>query len=474
MNRKINNPPTRSARTAYYLSERVTLAGADYYGETSGRAFDAGISGVLARTAAMAGDRGEATIVVDPAAAYRLGLRDDSPASAIANANAAGWKTSRRIGTWTVFYADDRPSIYVGQHEGIFTEVETDPTVWPFSSDPRDMVPQLQHWHDLTGVTWQAGPAVMGIELMHRHLPKWRMPGETRLKGATKTDRHTPDGAGEAVWSPTLWRRPMADVSRETSAPDTLYLHKYDKVRAGITAAGVAKLSPPALVRTGPIREWDGKRAGWFSISVPPWNEPRLPHPCGPGAVLWERRWVTAATLDLLSALAGQGRIDMPEIIDSWSGPARPLLLPLVKVIEEAWDAPLVDGRYYEQDREQLRQALKEVATRGFGMLAHVNAETGEPASTIYRPDWFASIAATKRCNGWRILDEIATGEGRYPVWVDDDAVVYASAEPDPYKAAPAAFSGTAPGGRLRQLDGGNPGDYRYQETIESRKKVAA
>lgn len=470
--RKID--PGRSTRTTFYLSERATVAGYSYIGETTEGAFAAGVSGVLARMWDMLkrDGAGEGTVLVDRAAAYALGLRADSPGEALANARSSGWNTSRDVGMWTAFYAEGRPSIYIGQLDELLVDADDDPGRWPFDGrQPVEMVAQLQRWHELTGITWQATPAVMGIELMHRTLPGYRLPGVKGVHRPAKKDLHTPADAGEAMWTPKLWRRPMADVSRETSgAGNVVYLHKYDKSRAGLTAAGVAKLCPPQLQRTGKL-PYDPKRAGWWLISVPPWNEPRLPHPCGPGAIVWERRWVTTATMDLLAELAELGEVDMPEVIDSLTGPARPLLLPWVRVLEEAYDAELGPD-YYPDDRAALRAAVKEVGTRGVGMLAHMI--DGKPASTIYRPDWFSSVNATKRANGYRVAYKIGKGEGRWPVWIDDDSIVYASDSEDPYSSAPATFSAQIGDGRRRQLDGDQPGDYRVQETITATRRAAA
>lgn len=469
MNSSNRKTPARSTRTAWYLSERVTIGGYDYLGTTSERAFDAGMAGVLGRIWQMTGDTGEASMIVDRAAAYRLGLLDDSPANALTNAQASGWKTSAKVGMWTTFYAADRPSLYIGQLDAIEADAADDPSRWPFASTQlRDTIAQMQRWHDLTGIAWQATPAVMGIELMHRTLPGYRLPDTKGVHRPAKNDKHTPVEAGEAVWTPKMWRRPMADVAAELDHPDVVWLHTYDKVRAGLTAAGVAKLCPPQLDHAGPWRGFDPKRAGWWLISIPPWNEPRLPHPCGPGSEVWARKWVTTATMDLLAELAAVGEIDMPEPIESRTGPARTILLPWAKVLEEAYDAPLVPEQYYEQDRDALRAAIKETATRGVGMLAH-------DGSTIYRPDQFNGINATKRCNGWRMAYRIGKGENRWPVAIDDDAIIYASADADAYASAPASFSeliGSGP--RRRQLDGDQPGDYRVQVSTSATKRAAA
>lgn len=469
-NSKVNTHGPAPRRAAWFICADITIGGADYLGQTSDTALDAGLAGILARLCGTTDAGQEVTILVDEETAGILRLRMPRYVQEVIDAEpdqhpvrrelaALGWQSSR-IGFWSSFWAEGRPTVYVGQLDQIELRAARDPLRWPFAGYIGDTIAGLQRWHELTGIAWHAEPAVMGIELLHRNLPSFRLPGIKGNQRPAKTDPgDCPDGAGESVWTPDMWRRPWRDVVDElgTGFRGTVYLHKYDKTRAGMVAAGNAKLSPARLTRTRG-RRYDPTRAGWWLISKPPWNDARLPHPAGPTGQVWDRICVATPTMDLLAELAEQGRLDFPDPIDSWTGPARPVLAKWYRRLADAYEAPVTD-RYHEADQGRVQAAVRECATRGIGMLAH-------EGSSIMRRDWFAGVAATKRANGWRKADEIARVEGRYPVMIDDDALTYASTIRDPHAAAPRTFSTPTASGTPRQLDGDQPGDYRFQDTV--------
>lgn len=399
-------------------------------------------------------------VLLDRQASHTLGL-DVDPVDgqhrALDYAAAQGWKHTA-LGAITGFFAKGRPSIYVGQlprleHAG--------PDFWPwgFRRDdtgalhyrwPADVVTALNHWQRLSGVAWQAGPAVMGIELMHATLRPYRMMinGKSKQFHPEKRCDATPDQASEPAWSPAMWSRPAK----------ARCAHQLDRIRAGLTAAGAAKLSGPKLTRGW--REFDGLRAGWWQFSMPPWNDPRIPHPLGPGRV-YDRVWRTTDTLCLGAELAAQGLLDMPEMIDSLTGPARTLLLPWQQHVESIYAAPAEDGYDDDDHRPLVQNIAQDVAKRGMGMLAKADRN-----SSIWRPDWHAAIDAAKRCNGWRRAWRIGLATDLWPVAVDDDAWWYASDQADPHKAMAAATSVLNTRGEpLLDLTHDRPGAYRVKQT---------
>lgn len=439
--------PPVATRTAWYVGTRHTVGGSDYAGMTSPEAFSRGIGGILERAAAQCNGAEEVTVLIGQEGSKIVqltplvrgpGATDPHPVTT--SAQAAGYHHGR-IGPWTTFYAKGRPTIYVGLIDVIVAATATNADAWPFmGTRPGDTVTALQRWHELTGIAWQAGPPVVGIELMHRNLPRYRPLNATTpraLAKPVKRDENSPHGARESMWTIQAWRRSPGLVMKEVTGKTTgtMWLHSYDKVRAGMTAAGVAKLSPAPLVHRGK-GSYDPTRAGWWSISAPAWNDPSLPHPCGPDARVWQRLWVTSATMDLLVTLAEEGRVELPEIIESWTGPSRPVLQKWYDVLNSAYHAPTSD-RYTDADHTRVRNAIRYVARSTIGML-----NNGD--STIYRPDWFHAINGTKRANSWRKMDYIARTEGRYPVLVDDDSLFYASAEADATLAAPETFGFTS------------------------------
>jgi hypothetical protein len=437
------------ARQSWFLST-VSLVAADKYWPTPDGLLDGGLVALLERLRGVAKPDQELTVLVDEEVAdiYRLRLAVDDPDDhpVRRDVGAAGWKSSR-IGYWSSFWGEDRPTVYLGQLDELENRARNDKARQPFGSFVEDTVAQCQQWAELTGVPWQAEPAVMGVEMMRRLFPSYRVDGSKGYRRPTKIDERTPELAGEGMWTPDTWRGPDDSWSGT-------FLHWYDKVKAGLVAAGQAKVSPE------PLRHWvrpryDPKRAGWWLISKPVWNERRLPHPAGPYGEVWERIWVTTPTMDLLAELAERGQLDMPEPIESYTGVARPVLKPWCDALWAALRAPITD-RYSEVDVTRVRAAAAEVARRGLGMLAH-------RGSSVYRLDWFHAVNAMKRANTWRMADRIATGEDRWPVMLDDDSLCYASELADPVAAAPAGFSAPTAGGKPRTLGGSDPADWRAE-----------
>jgi hypothetical protein len=440
-------------RTTWLVTPQVTVAGTDYLGTTPPEALNS-MGALLVRIASVL-HRQQATeglVLVDELAAAKLGLSepatdDGTRQRALDAASGAGFR-STKLGAFTAFFGNQRPTIHVGRAELIAgTAADRDPESWPWEPALHpELTTGLQHWHRLTGVAWQAGPAVMGLELMHRTIAPYRLPD---TKGQRKPDLHddsTPHDAVESMWSAEMW-------SRGELAP---YLHGYDKRRAGITAAGVAKLSPAKLIRRK--REFSPKLAGWWHVTVSPWGlGDQLPHPMGPGATDKYRKsmWVTTPTMELCAWLEGLGVFAMPEVIDSLTGPARQVLGPWQKLLESTYGAPADDYDYPEKVRTRVQNAVKVVGTRGIGML---NKADGR--SSILRPDWFHGINATKRANGWRKAWEIGNTESRWPAVVADDCMWYASDDADPQRSAP----------RGLQLGVDMAGGYRIQGTVEQKK----
>lgn len=401
-----------------------------------------GIVGILEMVLALSAGAPEITVLVCHRVARAIGLANSRERFRITDgAQAVGYKHGN-VGPWTIFHASGRPTVYVGQIQALHDMQGEDLAYFPFdSTKPADTLAAMQLWHQLTGVAWQAGSPVMGLETMHRTLPRYHATRDSRrpLAKPAKTDPEgTPHGARESMWTTRAWARPPRDVARQLGATGgSFWIHGYDKVRAGFTAAGIARLSPARLEHRHGGR-YDRERAGWYSIPSPAWNEKVLPHPAGPDALNFGARlWVTNATMDLLDDVARQGRIAMPEIIESWTGPARTVLEPWYALLMDAYRAQVPD-RYAEADHAKVRAAVRRIGKAGIGML-------NNPESTIYRRDWFHTINATKRANAWRRMDRIGRTEGRYPCVIDDDCLYYPSLNPDPREAAPAAFKFTDP-----------------------------
>jgi len=461
-------------RTTWLVTPTVTVAGTDYIGYTPPEALNS-MGALLVRIAGAlhrSGDR-EGLLLLDEQAAATVGLTepatdDGTRQRALDAASGAGFQ-STKIGPFTSFYARDRPTIHVGRAELLTgTAAATDPESWPWDHvwHP-EITTGLQHWHRLTGVAWQAGPAVMGLELMHRNLTPYRVAGVQGQRRPDLRDESTPYDASEAMWSREMW-------SRAELAP---FAHGYDKRRAGLTAAGAAKLSPCRLVRRRG-GQFDPKRAGWWLVTREGWNlGHQLPHPMGPKATDKHVKslWVTTATMDLCAELAADGLMSMPEVIDSLTGPARQVLGPWQQKLEAVYcyPAPMPDGPdaedYTAKVRAQVQSAVRVVGKRSIGML---NKADGN--STIWRPDWFHAINATKRANAFRRLRAIGSGPNpRYAVAVEDDCLWIPSDDPDPLQSAPKALHDperARSDARAPHLNHDTAGNYRIQGTVEHAK----
>lgn len=451
-------------RTTWLVTPQVTVAGTDYLGNTPPEALNS-MGALLTRIGSVLHKQrdDEGLVLVDELAAAKLGLSepatdDGTRQRALDAASAAGYR-SGKLGTYTTFYGTGRPTIHVGRAELIVGAAQaTDPETWPWEPvwHP-EITTGLQHWHRLTGVAWQAGPAVMGLELMHHTLAPYRPPNVKGQRKPDLRDDSTPHDAGESMWSKDMW-------TRSERAP---FAHGYDKRRAGITAAGIAKLSPAKLQRYK--REWSPKFAGWWHVTVSPWQlGHQMPHPMGPAATQRHRKsmWVTNGTMELCAELAQLGVLSMPEVIDTLTGPARQVLAPWQRVLESAYQAPAEYPDYTDKTRARVQDAVKVVGTRGIGML---NKADGR--SSIWRPDWYHGINATKRANGWRTGWAIGKQEGRWPVAIEDDCLWYASDDPDPLRSAPRATRTDRNGERhpVLQLSVDVAGGYRIQETVEQK-----
>lgn len=441
-------------RTTWFIGPRLTAA-PGYIGPTPGVDSMGDLLGKIAARLDQQRER-EGLIILDGQMSAQVGI-DREPAAGPAPARNAGMVSAARFG-WQhgrhgpmiKFYRKGRPDIVVGQLPLLQAKRAKDPLWFPFYDVAPAMVAKCQHWQMIAGIPWQAGPAVMGIELMHRHLSSYRIIGQKGARRPDKVCEATPAEATEPPYTPNMW----------STKPTGRYLHLYDRRRAGLTAAGVAKLSPAALIRG--FREYDPKRAGWWLISVPPWNVPELPHPAGAGVEVWSRRWVSTARMDLMHWAAERGMGDVPQVIDSLTGPARPVLRDWSCHLEGVYAAETyAEGfPYTEAEREAVRAAATESATRAIGMLAH-----HERKSSILRADWHAGINATVAANLWRIAAEVGRQEDRWPVAFDGDGVWYSSDEPDPVKACPAAVNHE--GLPLIRLDVDKPGAFRAKATRE-------
>lgn len=356
------------------------------------------------------GEQKEGTVLLTDDAAQSLGLLDvprerDQYQRGMASLEAAGWRTTGS-GLWTTVFGLRGLSVHVGLVDALDRA-----GAWTFWECRWDQTVQaIDEWNRATGKAWGQDPAIIGVELIHATMRPWREPGVKGNRPVEKRDEHT-----HPTWEEIPYT--LTDFGRKE--PGATWLHGYDKRRAGISAANKTKCAVGPL--TNGWRKYDPKRAGWWQIEIPAWNMPELPHPVGPDAKAGKLRHVTSATMDLLAELSEQGLIAFPDIIESWTATARPVLQGF---------SDLLENLYQETSNVLVRDMVKEVGNAGIGML-------GNERGSLYRRDWMFANWATKRANLWRTAFRVGNKHSRYPVAFDDDKIWYGSTQKDPVLACP-------------------------------------
>jgi len=225
----------------------------------------------------------------------------------------------------------------------------------------------------------------------------------------------------------------------------------------------LTEVASEELTHTGKGTPWTPRTAGWWLVELSPWNEPRMPHPAGyvDGPARQIVRPLTAPTMALLHQLTERGIYGGVRVLDSWTAPAKDgVLRPWATTMRDAYArAAAVDT----PAGHMVTRAIKMAGRETLGLLNH---ET----NWAYRPDWWFSVVAMSRANGWRSAYEIGETTDRWPLKFDTDMMYFDSDERDPAKAAP-VWAGA--GGRIRgiQLDpaGIRLGYYRAKKRLENR-----
>lgn len=313
---------------------------------------------------------------------------------------------------------------------------------------------------ELTGTAFRMTPGVVGSAMLQDQWvgeqPYWH-PDWT---GCDPADDHVTE---QAYWQ---WTPP--------TAPEGSHLHSYDAHRNYLGAAGVAEVSFDRLYRC-PLKDFNRKRAGYWQVVVPAWNEPRMPHPMGPDRHTGQTMWTTTPTMILMEDLAQQGFMDMPTVLDSWLSPEilRPRngrkAGPAVRRILRAWSERIdraADEAAHDpnpEDAELLEKVSKLLYKEALGMWV-----TGK--GRITRADWAHTALSKARTNTWRKVWGVAQMTGVYPARIHVDEITYASNVSDPYDAIPRTSGGTIPANFRVTPEGTRPklGMFKIPKTAEA------
>jgi len=263
-----------------------------------------------------------------------------------------------------------------------------------------------QLWYDLIGVPFYAEGGTTSALLLEATV---HVRGEYPLR--RWDDPHAPR-VSESPWAGPLGDKP-GDGNGVT----------LDRNAQFLAAAGQVVLPLDGLERHDQAAA-PGLRhgIGYWCIRVPENPEPRLPHPCGAGAVPGELLWVTSPTAEFLTELGCH--LDITAAWTCARTRGRRLLSGRGTHDGGKWYERLRDARQLlleseDPDAASILAAVKETYRRGVGAL---NRSTGR----WYRPDWQQFIHATARISMWRAMHHIGQKEDLWPAATQTDSVTYA------------------------------------------------
>lgn len=262
------------------------------------------------------------------------------------------------------------------------------------------------------------------------------------------------DGAADAqLTGEPRWIRP------ELPTPESMADHRVitvDRSGSYFSACGSVRVSAGLLSRTGAIDLEYAKKVGGFFLIIPfDWKHSAwMPHPLG-RITEREQWWITAPHLMLLAKLARQGYIEMPTILDSWTGPVKDTLFRKFSVDVKRERAYLRnEGR---ADDYVTHKRLASIALR----LLWSSEDTKSP---FWRPDWSIAIRAEAAVRHWaKAFSACDSGELLLELGTVDEAAFIAPADAGPEWVPAGYVLGTA-FGEVKQKDN-RPG----VEWLESR-----
>ncbi|WP_435060316.1 DUF927 domain-containing protein [Streptomyces sp. bgisy060] len=234
------------------------------------------------------------------------------------------------------------------------------------------------------------------------------------------------------------WSRKLTDEEKAGG-----FVVGYDAVKNYLPAYSQAIVAGSELVHeTSPL--FDEKMAGLWLMRVPEWPHALVPapvHEVPAGKLVW----VTTAIVKLYVE-AGIS----PEVMEAWIAPAigfqgfRDFTAKLRDGLK------VVEAHPEDADEMAVRDAMKATYRTLHGKLRN------DDQMVIARPDWGYAV----RDEAWTgVLRKVYRSAGilqkvdqpRYPVAVDTDEVVYATADPDPRASVPAGLK-LAPEDALPEL----------------------
>lgn len=281
----------------------------------------------------------------------------------------------------------------------------------------------------------------------HDHPEMRKFPAFAEMKGSIAISRMKPVPRVPAEeregrpWSHIVEKMDGAHQSKNWTGalPDDGLIAVIDRNGSFPSACSSVPVAPNRLTHTGAlgIDQIDRKnRAGIFEIVIPEWTDlGKTPHPLGRIGEVGERVWIASPHMELLDRLAREGRVQLLDVLDSWTGNRNSSLFE----------------RYYRWARtlrqetagaeEDVRVEAKRAISTAIRALWPKQAR-----SPFWRPDWNISIRAEASVRHWVTADR-AVGKGAVLIslGMTDEAAFVVPADvdqprlwlPEPYKAGP-------------------------------------
>jgi hypothetical protein len=303
----------------------------------------------------------------------------------------------------------------VADHQG----AEADRDMCPDCGEPRtdaDRHPDCTEPGKEKPPTWPAFKLLDDVLKKSKMHPIWFVPRIGDAKATPENNRGLPQWGAAIEADATAeggfrWTRP--GLIEEFGA-DAL-ASTWDRAQFYPSSCNSVPLAANELFHTGPLdrdpraygkpnpasREGNPVGcAGVALVTVPIWDDSRVPHPMGRNAVPGERLWITTGLLEGLWDLHRQGIISAPpEVTDSHTGRRTTSLL-------DGFAAGVRAAREKYADDPVMTAAVKRSSSTALRMLYSTKR------SGWWRPDWRAAMVAEGCYRFWKGAHGVTTNHG--------------------------------------------------------------
>lgn len=366
---------------------------------------------------------------------------------------AAGWRVLGKLGFWNRIVHEDGPSLVLAVPDWLTAES----SLKERSATAHQLAARLARYAESTGIAWQWSPASTGAQLAVVTRPRLLARGPQKLPApAGKSNRERP----------FEWQRPPTPEEARMG-----YVHLYD---FNALYLGAATSLPLAWGEYEHVKApaVDVNRPGYWKLPQQTWEHALLPDPFA----VWgrgERETMIVTTPTLKMAVEKlewdvepiEGWLAVETLAGTYEGRGKqpPPGFAGAKGygrLLDKWGEELSKARLRLSDAEEgsddriVRENVKGTYSHGVGRFDFRGWRPGKGERVshhpMWRPDWRHAIIAQGRFVLMHRILEAEKAEGRHPLAIMTDGVVYASDNPDWAEAAPEGFT---PGPRVGQVD---------------------